>query len=166
MYALLFKTINWALNNVAVQGFSPALGTGSHTLSNSRRANYVHQVLSCSKHCWPVSIKLPAKCCQSLSSQDWSLKAVGLGHSPSLPVSRERDTSGMGLGGWTLQNCPSHRGPLLGLGASCQSKWPSAASLPDEEWTMENKVGAWGANRLNEPISQIIRLVDMLIFLP
>lgn len=52
------------------------------------------------------------------------------------------------------------------LSASCQSECPSASSVSDEVWTTENKVGARGASWLNEPISQIIRLVDMLIFLP
>lgn len=180
MYALLFKTINWALNTVSVQGLAliPRRGrTDSlpQRLNQAWRWNHVGELLVHSVEQFfpkspPKIATLKIHQSQSVMKLSWSK------HSP--PVSRDSLF-------WDLTSAPvispslslaepriavpsagPHRGLLRVLRASCQSECHSAASLADEVWTMENKVGARGASWLNEPISQIIRLVDMLIFLP
>lgn len=68
MYALLFKTINWALNTVSVQGLAlvprqghkDCLPHSQPALSNnSGRSNHVEQLLSCPKQCLSFSLQLP-----------------------------------------------------------------------------------------------------------
>lgn len=204
MYALLFKTINWALNSACIWGFSPHPQAGSHTplksasWSTSQEGQTELQLLSCCEQCWSISHQITTwkKPRNSVTMKHyWSCSRSSQPTSGSRGEGTE-DGRIEGEGGdvlscdsscsaWclllflfprlTLEHCPlgpcrpetcPHRVPLWVLCAFCQSECPSAASLTDEVWTMENKVGARGASRLNEPIFQIIRLVDMLIFLP
>lgn len=59
-----------------------------------------------------------------------------------------------------------HRDPLEGICLlPIRAAW-KLSGFTDEIWTMARKVGTRGSCRLNEAISQIIRLEDMLIFLP
>lgn len=139
------------------------------------RSNYVRQLLSRHKQCWSIFSKLA----QKVYNHKALLKLCQVTHLLLSCLRGElvlRCDFSSGEDAWqnisplsrrpVAAQASPHRDPLWVLRASCQSECPSAASLPDEVWTMENKVGARGARRLNEPISQIIRLVDMLIFLP
>lgn len=74
-----------------------------------------------------------------------------------LPLKREREKESGIL---------PHRDPFEGICLlPIRAAW-KLYGFTDEIWTMARKVGTRGSCRLNEAISQIIRLEDMLIFLP
>ncbi|KAM7401901.1 hypothetical protein PAMP_017178 [Pampus punctatissimus] len=88
-----------------------------------------------------------------VSTINWALNTVSVrglaliprqGHTGSLPYSQPHDAQLMenmrALSRQPVLAQPGpHRGLLRVLCASCQSECPSAASLTDEVWTMENK---------------------------